>query len=104
MCDKNIDLVKPLTICEINLETLNFPPTSLEIARIFCEFSDDEQAAFFVYVGKIMEQWRKKNACSQDFQLIAIGGHLRDCEGAEAGRYVIDTIQSEWAKCREVLT
>ncbi len=70
-----------LTNVDLNL-------TPAQLAELFCQLVDDDQAQFFVEVGKIAAGW----TCAT-MQWHRVGRHLRDCECSTVdGRAVIEEI------------
>lgn len=64
--------------------------TSQEMAKWWCELSDDEQAKFFVEVAIILDSWGTNKGADQ---LHYIGRHLQQCECSTPGsRSVIEGI------------
>jgi hypothetical protein len=64
---------------------------SKAIAELFCAMTDDGQAQFFVHAAAAMAKWERPGAA--DWQALAIGRHLRDCEcSTEGGREFIRSI------------
>lgn len=53
-----------------------------DVAALFCEMNDDEQAQFFEHVGRRMAEW---GAFKRDTQVISIAEHMNECECTKAG-------------------
>ena len=49
--------------------------TPAELAEIFAEYMDEEQAQFFIEVARIAKMWTDTNMD----QWYAVGAHLRTC-------------------------
>lgn len=54
--------------------TVDFTP--LQLAEIFCQMDDEEQAQFFIEVSKIFSTWPGGGG----MQTYVIGRHLATCE------------------------
>jgi|GEM_PF-6850855 hypothetical protein len=57
-----------------------------ELAEVFCEFGDDEQAAFFAAIKPITDKWGSAGLCSQSNWICR---KLND-----DGRFVLETLAS----------
>ena len=66
--------MRPATI----LKEVQVNLTIDDLAKAFCDLSDDGQARFFVAVAKEMKGWDCPQA--MQFQIGFIGGHLVTCE------------------------
>ncbi len=61
-----------------------------ELAGWFCEMTDDDQAQFFIEVGKVLKTW---TTMARDNQPYYIGKHLAECEcGTPEAREFIENI------------
>lgn len=61
--------------------------TPEQLALFFCEFSDDEQAAFFIAIGRHAAFWTAPGASMQWWR---VGRHLRDhAQSTYEGRRVV---------------
>ncbi len=56
--------------------------TIADIANLFANASDEDQALFFVEVAKIMDRWIPS---MKEMQLYYLAKHLKDCECSSDG-------------------
>ena len=60
--------------------TIEITPTIQQLAEVFCEWSDDEQAQFFIAVAEIgRRDFSGPGKLGADWQFDRIGAHLRTC-------------------------
>jgi len=64
----------------------------IQLAEIFCEMSDEEQAQFFIETSRLVKEW---NDIARHLQWLEVGKHLRECECStdEARELVKDIYQ-----------
>lgn len=74
-------------------KTVDLTLTAAELAEAFSDMNDEDQAQFFIEVGRIFESWGTANRI---MQCSKIGAHLRECSCSTwEAREIARTIAAE---------